>query len=94
MDSKELKAFKVNFETSTGLKVDHSYEDTTTPHWKRLLFRSLNAEKMLKISEYLLMNFSTPGRFSHNLPNVHTFQGYVSLTIDVDMIKEFIINRK
>jgi|688.fasta_scaffold42866_11 hypothetical protein len=94
MDSKELKAFKDNFETSTGLKVDHSYEDTTTPHWKRLLFRSLNAEKMLKISEYLLMNFSTPGRFSHLLPSIHTFQGYVALTIDENMIKEFIIDRK
>jgi hypothetical protein len=49
---------------------------------------------MLKISEYLLMNFSTPGRFSHLLPSIHTFQGYVALTIDENMIKEFIIDRK
>ncbi len=91
--SKELKAFKANFETSTGIQVIDIYEDRTTPHWKRLLFHSLDAEKILKIAEYIMMNFSTPGRYSHLLPKIHSYNGYVALTVGVDEIQKFIINR-
>ena len=91
--SKELKAFRAHFETSTGLRVTDIYEDRTTPHWKRLLFDSLDAEKLLKIAEYIMMNFSTPGRYSHLLPNVHAYQGYVALTIGEDEIHKFIIKK-
>jgi hypothetical protein len=91
--SKELKAFKAHFETSTGLRVMDIYEDRTTPHWKRLLFDSLDSEKMLKIAEYIMMNFSTPGRYSHLLPKIHSYNGYVALTVGVDEIEKFIINR-
>jgi hypothetical protein len=91
--SKELNAFKSHFETSTGLKVMDIYEDRTTPHWKRLLFDTLNSEEMLKIAEYIIMNFSTPGRYSHLLPKFHSYNGCAALTIGVDEIQKFIINR-
>ena len=92
--SNELKALKEHFEISTGIKVMDIYEDKTTPHWKRLLFDPIDSEKMLKISEYIMMNFSTPGEYSHLIPKIHSHQGYcLALTIGVDEIQKFIIDR-
>ena len=91
-NSKELIAFKKHFEFNTGIKVEEAVEDHR--HWKRLLFQSLNAEQLLKISEYILLNFSTPGRFSHRLIKLHGYRGTMALTADIDEVNEFIIQRK
>ena len=91
-DSKELIAFKKHFESHTGIKVEATAEDHH--HWKRLLFQSLDAEQLLKISEYILLNFSTPGRFSHLLIKLHGYRGAMALTADINEVNKFIIQRK
>lgn len=89
--SQELVAFKKHFEASTNIKVSDTLEERQYPHWKRLLFTSLNAIDVAKISEYIINHFSTPNKFTHLSPELHSYNGYLALTVDVAEIKEFIL---
>ena len=91
--SPELKAFKAHFESKTNIRVMDTKEDKQYFHWKRLIFPQLDAEQMMWIAEYILMNFSTPGRYSHRLPKLHAHGGCIALTIDKEQIHEFIISK-
>jgi hypothetical protein len=89
--SKELKEFKKHFVEKTDIKVCDTVEDTSFYHWKRLIFNNLNCDEMSVISEYIKDTFSSPDKYTHLLPKLQSYENKLSLTIDVDIIRKFII---
>lgn len=89
--SKELSAFKKHFQENCDVKVIHTIEEKTYPHWKRLCFGHLTCAQMNEISWYIESTFSNEGRFSHLLPKLGVYNDYLCLTIDVKQIKEKIM---
>lgn len=89
--SKELKALKKHFTENCNVKVIATIEEATYPHWKRLCFGSLNCEEMIQVSSYIKKTFSTEGKYSHLLPKLHPYNGFLCLTIDVSQIKDKLI---
>lgn len=88
--SQEIKSFKKDFESFTGIKVYGLIEDRSYFHWKRLVLKPLNCEEMQKISEYILYRFSKYGVYTHLMPSLSCFDGYLCLTVDRSYIHEFI----
>ena len=89
--TKELKAFKEHFESWCDIKVQLTIEDKRTPHWKRLVFDSMDCDDMEGISNYIHNTFSNKGRYSHKLPTLGVHNGFLCLTVDVAQIKEKIL---
>lgn len=89
--SKELLDFKKHFETNTGIKVIGVEENRAYYHWKRLILPSLNCDELSTISNYILNNFSTPYRFTHLQVSLGVYNGDLTLTCDVEYIKQFIV---
>lgn len=88
--SNELSRFKEHFEKNTNMKVHDTYEHHSCYHWKRLLFSELNSEQLVIIGQYIKDTFSTPGKYSHLLPKIQTWGNDISITVDVDIINQFI----
>lgn len=88
--SDELLRFKEHFERNTNIKVHDVYEHQSCYHWKRLLFYELNCEQLAIIGQYLKKTFSTPGKYSHLLPKIQTWGNDISITIDANLINQFI----
>jgi len=91
--SPELKAFKLDFEMYTKIKVDGLIENREFFHWKRLVFSRLNCEDLRKISDYIIHRFSTPGIYTHLSVELVPFDNQMCLTVDSSNIKKFIINK-
>jgi len=89
--SKELFCFKVDFATKTHIKIASTIEERTFFHWKRLVFQSLNCEEMATIAKYIKDTFSTPGKYSHILPKLGSYNGCLTLTVHREQIEEFIM---
>ena len=88
--SKELLKLKKHFERNCGVEVHGVLEHKHYFHWKRLLFSELNCEDMIKIADYIKTYFSTPNRYSHLLPKLHSFNDCLCLTFDVSEINKFL----
>lgn len=91
--SKELSAFKKHFEQNCSVKLMGALEERTYPHWKRLMFGGLNCDDLEEISRYIRNTFSTPNRYSHKIPILGCYDGELCLTVDIQYIKEFIIDK-
>jgi hypothetical protein len=89
--SKELIAFKNDFENNTGIKVVGLIESKNYFHWKRLVLEKLDCDEMIKISNYIVKRFSTPGIYTHLSVQLSTFDNNLCLTVDVEYIKKFIL---
>jgi len=89
-NSKELTAFKKHFESNTGIDA-RAFENRTFFHWKRLAFNALHCEELEAITKYIRDTFSVAGKYTHKLPMIVTFDGVLTLTVDEDLIKEFIM---
>ena len=88
--SKELTAFKKHFESNTGIDAS-AFENQRFFHWKRLAFNALHCEELETITKYIRDTFSVKGKYTHKLPMIVTFDGVLTLTVDVDLIREHII---
>lgn len=89
--SKELIAFYRHFVANCSVKVEMSLEEKTYFHWKRLVFHQLNHDDLVKIAQYLRDTFRNEGRYSHLLPKLGSYNGYLCLTVDVSQIREKIL---
>jgi hypothetical protein len=70
------------------VKVLYPEEDI---NWKRLYFNQLNCEEAEQISKYIKDTFSTPGKFTHLGPMlIASSNCFITLTVDVSQINEFI----
>ena len=88
--SPELKKLSTHFTEYTGIKPLGIMEERNCPHWKRLIFQSLNCEQMEMIADYIRTTFSKKGLYTHLSPNLHSYDGYLCLTIDGREVNEFI----
>jgi hypothetical protein len=88
--SNELLRFKEHFEINTNIRVHDVYEHYSCYHWKRLLFHELNSEQLEIIGRYLKKTFYSHGKSSHLLPKIQTWGNDISITIDVNLINQFI----
>jgi len=91
MASKELRAFSEHFQKLTGIKPHGTEEHKDWYHWKRLIFHKLECDQILDIALYLRQTFSVPGKNTHNLPMLAVYDGQMALTVDVSLIKKYII---
>jgi hypothetical protein len=89
--SKELMAFYRHFQANCSVKVEMALEERMYPHWKRLVFHKLDHDDLVEIAQYLRDTFRNEGRFSHLLPTIGTYNGFLCLTIDISQIKEKIL---
>jgi len=90
--SKEIAAFKKHFEANCPrIKVITTVECNTYPHWKRLIFASLNCEEMMEVARYIKKTFSNEGMYSHLRPRLGVDDNYLSLTVDIAQIQEKIM---
>ena len=89
--SKELTAFKKHFQNNCSIKVIKTIEERNYPHWKRLAIESLNCEQMAELSWYIRTTFSVEGKYSHKLPTLKEYKGYLCLTVDESQIKRSIL---
>ncbi|MFA5418777.1 MAG: hypothetical protein WC341_09985 [Bacteroidales bacterium] len=92
--SKEIIAFKEDFEASTNLKVYGIREHPNYFEWKRLVLGELNADQMIVVAEYLRTRFYTKGKFTHLSPKIHSYDDRLVLTVDEEDIQKFILNKK
>jgi len=93
-NSKELIAFKNDFEKSTGINVLFTIEERTYFHWKRLVLPHLNSEHLLSIAIYINNRFYTKNKYTHLSPKIQSYENNLVLTVDVKDIKKFILNEK
>lgn len=88
----ELKKLVKHFKENCNVRVVSTIEERTFPHWKRLVFDSLNCDDMMKISEYIKTYFSEKGNYSHLLPQLHAYNyngnSCICLTFDIEEIKK------
>lgn len=89
--SKELMAFYRHFQANCSVKVEMVLEEKRYFHWKRLVFHQLNHDDLVEIAQYLRDTFRNEGRFSHLLPKLGTYNGFLCLTVDVSQIREKIL---
>lgn len=89
--SDELKVLQNAFIKSTGIKPIGTVEEKHLPHWKRLVLDNMNCEQLERVSKFIKENFYERGTYSHLLPKLHTFNGYLCLSVDVEEIKKFLI---
>lgn len=92
--SKEIIALKKDFENFTGIKIRWVKEQPAYWSWKRLVLGSLNGEEMRKVADYIWERFYTKGMYTHLLPKIHSYEDRLVLTVDVEMIREFIMRIK
>jgi len=86
--SKELTTLYNHFKENCSVKVEGKLEERQYPHWKRLMFHSLDCEQMDEISRYIKNTFSNVGKYSHKLPQLCVYNGFLCLTVDIAQIKE------
>ena len=84
--SKELTAFKKHFKNNCSIKVVKTIEESHWQHWKRLAIDGLDCEQMAELDRYIRSTFSVTGKFSHKLPKLHEYKGYLCLTVDESQI--------
>ena len=92
--SKELTAFKRHFQNTCSIKVVKTIEESHYPHWKRLAIERLNCEQMAELGWYIRTTFSVEGKFSHKLPTLHEYKGYLCLTVDKSQIQRSILSNQ
>jgi hypothetical protein len=96
--SKELTAFKRDFELSTGIKTHGMIEERTFFHWKRLVLDDLTAKELTAIDTYFRQRFYQKGKFTHELPEIHSYNYlggcYLVVTVDIELIQKFILKTK
>ena len=63
-------------------------EENHLPQWKRLCFNQLNCDEMIEISLYIKKTFSVEGRYSHLLPKLQIYNGFLCLNVDVSQIND------
>lgn len=91
--SDELRILENEFIKSTGIKPMGAIEEKHLPHWKRLIFNEhLNCVQLERISNFIRENFSERGTYSHLLPKLHTYNGFLCLSVDAEEIKKFLMN--
>ncbi len=87
--SKELSKLKKHFKANCNVKVINTIETKQYFHWKRLVFDfGLNCEELEDITSYIRYTFSTPGKYSHQLPKLGVFKGNLCLTVDAEQIND------
>ena len=91
--SKELLAFLKHFQANCSVRVEMAIEERTYLHWKRLVFHKLNCEEMDEISQYIKDTFSEKDRYTHLLPTIGVYNGFLCLTIDEKFIREIIMDK-
>jgi hypothetical protein len=91
--SNELKEFKKHFEANCSIKVIDTIEESHLPHWKRLCFNQLNCNDMIEIAMYIKNTFSVKDTYSHLLPKIQIYNGFLCLTVDVSQIEKLIKNK-
>lgn len=89
--TKELTALANHFKMHSGMKLRGAYEDRTFNHWKRLELGPMNVEDMEKLTIYIRNTFTEKGKYSHLLPSLHSYEGTICLTVDVEWVKRFIM---
>lgn len=91
--SKELIAFYRHFVANCSVKVEMSLEEKRYFHWKRLVFHQLDHDDLIDIALYLRHTFKNEGRYTHLLPKLGVYNGYMCLTVDASLIKEKILKQ-
>ena len=89
--SKELSVFKKHFQNNCSIKVVKTIEENHCRHWKRLAIEGLDCEQMAELDWYIRSTFSVEGKFSHKLPKLHEYKGYLCLTVDESQIKRSLL---
>ena len=89
--SKELTAFKKHFQSNCSIKLVKAIEESHCPHWKRLAIETLDCEQMAELAWYIRTTFSVEGKYSHKLPTLKEYKGYLCLTVDKSQIQRSIL---
>ena len=94
--SKTLKAFQTHFDIYCNIRKPlDAYEDRTAPHWKRLRwYGNLNSDELEEIAKYIKYTFSNEGKYTHLLPVLGVHEGFISLTVDEELIQKYIIDKQ
>ena len=88
----ELKKFKEHFEKNTGIKIQNTIEERNYFHWKRLVFDKLECDDLIKIGNYLKKYFHEDNYYYEYSPSLHVYNGMLTLTADIKLIKKFILD--
>ena len=78
-----LKRLHNSFEKAeTGIPFYSDDEGVAGGGWMKISFKVyLNADQLIKVSEFIKEKFSVPGTFSHILPKIGVSKGGVSIIV-------------
>lgn len=89
--SEELKALQEAFKRDTNLVLLGAIEERHLPHWKRLVLSGMNYDTMQKVCYFIRKNFTVKGKYTHNMPTIHSYENNLVLTVDVELIQKHLM---